>query len=151
MKITSVAPGSKFVVVGNEYTLYQIPNEGGYQWLGKDGKYALAQAFYFHDDPSPEDIESMQKHLLPFEALGREEGIKRLAVGPAPHIAKSVREIIAQLDRASFALREYSLNNYEGMEKCRRALRSFKYKESASAPLKKRRAPGEAKQYFNEK
>jgi len=63
MEILTVAPGSKFKVGGISYELVKVSDDGGFNWLGEDGKHKLAQNFYFHGLPTLAKLETMKKHL----------------------------------------------------------------------------------------
>lgn len=64
IEIVSVAPGTRFRLNGDEYTLTKVLDDGGLNWMGEDGKYKLSQHFYPVDGmPTPEYLESMKKYL----------------------------------------------------------------------------------------
>ena len=64
MNILTLAAGSKFEIDGVVYRLTVVPADGGYNWLGEDGKYKLTQHFYSSGSPTIETLERMKKYLV---------------------------------------------------------------------------------------
>lgn len=63
IEVLTLSAGSTFKYQGIAYTLVQVPNDGAWQWMTKEGKYALCQGFYRTLPPTLDQVFSMAKHL----------------------------------------------------------------------------------------
>lgn len=65
IEIIRVAPGSKFKLDGVEGVEFELVKtlDGGFNWMGADSHYCLTQGFYFSENPTPNQVEYMKKHL----------------------------------------------------------------------------------------